>query len=678
MFIGFFINIFYPLIGITTPISIIPLTVTVSFVVLFLCGLCYIVDKDHSDPSFLYVNDMFSIPSLFLFLIPIWTIIGTYLMNFYNNNTLLIIVISLISLIIVLVSFDRIPSNLYPLAIFTASLSLLLHNSLRFMYIFGWDVQIEYYFANKVISNSIWDPNIFSNVNAMLSIVILVPIYSIMSDMSLIWIFKIIYPAIFSFTPVGLYLVFKKQTTDKIAFMSAFFFVSVFIFYTEMLQLARQQIAEYFFMLTVLLIVQNRNNTPNRILLILFSSSIIFSHYGLSYILLGSIICSLVLLLIFAKYLGNLSKNNIINSTFPQLFTVILVAWYIYTSNSSAFYSIINIFDNIANNFISDFLNPDKAQGIYILTKETTTQLHQFYKYMHIFTQLCITIGLFYMITEKSKKYFKFSNEYLSLCAVFYLILVAGIVVPNFANSLNTSRLYQITLILLAPFCIIGGILIINVLSTITTISQRNYNIANVKELSNGNSIFVEVISNKKCGELDVKLQKIRNFVLPGFDIHTCKNITTPLKILSIFLLIFLLFNTGWIYEIAGDSPTSFSLNNTIDGPKFSEQEVTGKEWLYQVYPFKENKTSYIYADYYRFLLLRTSFGYIPTVLSVNSNDTANNSYIYYSTFNIVNNEVVLCDKSDANVIPKYYPSEKFIIAKNEIYNNGGAKIYKS
>ena len=235
MFMGFFMNMCYPAIGIKNPISTIMLTISVSFLVLLLSALCYLFDRNFSDFDSIFQNVVFSIPSLFLCLIPLLTIIGVYIMNLYNNNSLLLTVILLISSVIVLVILDFIPKNLYPLAIFVTSISLLFHSSLISMYITGWDIQFEYYEASKVINNSIWNPGIFSNINAMLSIVMIAPIYSILSNLSITWVFKIIYPAIFSLVPVGLYLIFKKQTDYKIAFMSVFFFMSVFTYYTEML-----------------------------------------------------------------------------------------------------------------------------------------------------------------------------------------------------------------------------------------------------------------------------------------------------------------------------------------------------------------------------------------------------------------------------------------------------------
>lgn len=632
MLVGFFMNTFYPLIGINKPISTISLTVTVSFIVLLLCNLCYLIDRNFSDPNYLNLNEVFSVPNLFLYLIPMLTIIGTYLMNFYNDNSLLMIVIFLISLIVIFVFFGRIPSSSYSLAIFITSFSLLFHNSLISMHISGWDIQYEYYLANKVITNYLWNMNIFSNTNAMLSIVVLAPIYSIIPNLDLTWVFKVVYPALFSLMPLGLYLIFKRQTTDKIAFMAVFFFISFLVFYTEMLQLARQQIAEYFFMLIMLLIIENRHDVSHHLLLIFFSFSVIVSHYGLSYICLGSIICSLLLLALYQKRLDNSSLNNTINFTFTLLFTSFLVAWYMHISSSSALYTIVHLVNNIAENFIMDFLNPDAAQGLYIISKNTVTPLHGLAKIMHIFTQLCISISLaivfYYVITKKSIKYLKFNNEYLSLCVVFYLILIAAIAVPNFSSALNTSRLYHITLLLLAPFCVIGGIMLLN-------------------------TFF------KRVPQLNIKE---KNAVI--------------LKILSIFFTIFLLFNTGWVYEIAGDSPISFSLNNKFDYPKFNDRDVAGKEWLYQVGRIEENN-GYIYADNYRWLLFLSWFGrnnlsVLPEAIDQISRD----SYIYFSTYNTFKGEILVFHQTGVNGFSEYVNSSLYIASKNHIYNNGGAKIY--
>lgn len=646
MLIGFLMSIYYPLLGITGPITIIPLLITVSFIVLVLCSLCYIIDKDFSDPNSLYLNNKFSVPSLFLLLIPILTIIGTYLMNFYENNSLLMIIIFLLSLIIILVSLDIIPGNLYPLAIFTTSFSLLFHESLISKYIFGWDIQIEYYFANRIISQLIWNPTTYSDINAMLSIVVLAPFYSILANLDLTWVFKIVYPALFSLMPLGLYLCFKKQTTDKIAFMAVFAFISFNGFYTVMLQLARQQIAEYFFVLIILVIIQNKYDVSNRILLILFSYSLIVSHYGLSYIFIISFICSLLLLLLYEKYSNKFAQSNLITFSFILSSSILLFAWYIHISSSSPFEHFIELLENIAISFLSDLFNPDKTESLYIISKPATTFLHGLEKYMHLLIQLYISVGLFYtvfyMLKNKSRKYLEFNNQYLFSCVTFFLMLIAAVLVPVFSSSLNTSRLYQIGLILLTPFSVIGGIIILKALS----------------------KIILKFLPKK------------------DLQLNTKKESTLPIKILSLFFALFLLFNTGWIYEIAADTPTSISLNNTLDYPKFNDKDNAGKEWLYKEGYFEGNKGT-IYADSFRIMLLANLFSQnidFPTVSIIPSSISNMNrrSYIYFSTYNIDKNKILISQQKGVNTVIDYVNLDTYIHLKNQIYNNGGSQIYCS
>lgn len=626
MFTGLFINGVYPLIGISNPISTIPLVTTISFVVLLLCVICFIVDGNFSAPSYFDLNRLFSIPALFLFLIPWLTILGTYMLNFYDSNLLLLIVLFVIPLIAISVALDRIPNSLYPLAIFVISISLLLHTSLRSMYIFGWDIQSEYYSAHAVIANSRWDSTLYSNINGMLSVVILPPIYSVLSGLSLTWTFKVIYPIIYSLLPLGLYRIFRTQTNDKIAFMSAFFFMSFFVFYTEMLQLVRQQIAEIFLMLILLLMIEYKHTVPYRTLLIVFGFSMIVSHYGTSYIVMISIIVSLILFLFYTKFFKNIHENHkCINSSLVLLLATFLTGWYLYVARSSLLDTFIYIIDNVVTSLINDFMNPEKAQGLSIIVRKANTPLHQLAKVFHIITQALISIGLAYVLSKVFlRKESRFNEEYLSLSAAFFIFLLGAIAVPNLASSFNTSRLYHITLIPLAAFCIIGGLFTFDIFSKIFRL-----NIQNSKDKS--------------------------------------------IKILSVFFSIFLLFNSGWAYELAHDEPTSFALNSKFDYPISSERDIIGKDWLCQKFVVKDNSHPAIFADNYRFCFFASSLDkrYFA-VFPENVSDLPNDIYYYFSDFNTLNNKVRVND------IPTYVNQSYFVALKYKIYNNGGSEIYST
>lgn len=645
MFIGLFMNTLYPYLGISKPISLFSLILTLTIATIVLCILAYERDKDFSNFTYLNTKSLLSPPALFLILLPFFAIFGTYLINFYHNNILLMILIPVIALIPILIAFNKfIPRNLYPLAVFAIAISLLFHTSLISMYIWGWDIHHEYYFSNLVMKNSIWDSTVPTNTNAMLSIVMLAPIYSLILGMSLTWVFKIIYPFLFALVPLGLYLVFQKQTSDKIAFLACFFFVSLFTFYTEMLQLARQQIAELFLVLLILTMINKKiSRRKQTVLLVIFGASLAVSHYGLSYIYMFSLIAVWLVLILtenpairrlkgnfyvklnkrINRIANNLSSNHrTITLPFVLIFVVFTLAWYMYISSSSAFYTGVHIGNHIATSIWTEFLNPKATQGLNILTTETSSPLHEVCKYWHLASQFFIVVGILALVL-KLRETAKFEKEYGTFSLVNFIICFAGIAVPYFASSLNTSRLYQITLIFLAPFCVIGGITVFKVLSRAVKASW------------------------------------------------TKQHVKSSLQVLSVFLAIFLLFNSGWVYEIANDIPTSFSLDTTIDYPRFNDQEVSGAKWLYSV-----KNSSLIYADGLRWLLLG-SFGWGQvTSFPVKIDKIHKDSYIYLGKFNVINESVLVAYKEKAVGMSFYISNSVIINDRDKIYANGGSQVY--
>lgn len=624
MFTGFFINTVYPFFGITRPISTLPLTVSLSLVIL---GLCIISKFSNNEGIFklpsINLNDFLSVPVLFLCVIPFLSIFGTYLVNFHKNNVLLMFMIFLIVLIVVLIGYDKfISPRLYPFTIFVITISLLFHNSLISNYIWGWDIHSEYYLSNLVINNSTWDSSISSNVNAMLSVVIFTPIFSIFSGMDIIWIFKIIYPLIFSLVPLGMYEIIRKQTqSEKISFLSVFFFISLFVFYTEMLQLVRQQIAELYVVLILLLIVDsNIKDVSKSIMLILFGFSIIVSHYGLSYIFMGSLIALKGLIFLDSQIYHKEIKEQRINRTFVLLFVTFAISWYLYISSSSALNTVVLIADHIISSIATDFLNPQSAQGLSIIIMNTMSPLQSLNKYIHIITQFFISVGIFDLLIRKNNM--NFNKEYFILCILYFALLIASIAVPYLGSSLNVSRLYQISLIFLAPFCIIGGIVFLKISTSL---------------------IKITLINNYK---------------------------KEYMKLLSLFLVGFLLLNTGFMYEVTDDDQkTSISLSNVSDYPYFNEQEIICANWL------SNKNTNPAYADNYRSLLLRGIMWGEYNVLQKHLPSIPKNSNVFIGTYNILTNRILVPSEVSTNNV-EYVDIKIFTNSREKIYENGGAQVY--
>jgi uncharacterized membrane protein len=628
MSIGFLMNIFYPLIGLEKPIGLLYLIITLFLFVITLIIITYIRDKKFSKPSHINIRELQSPKTAFICVIPFLTIFGTYLVNNNQNNLLLMIMVLLIGLIVILVAFDKISKNFYPFILFIISLSLLFHTSLISQYLWGWDIHHEYYLANLVLENSLWNMDISFNTNAMLSIVMLAPIISKIADIGLIWVFKIVYPLIFSLVPLGLYLIFKKQMNSKIAFLSVFFFISIFTFFGEMNQLARQQIAEFFLVLVILLITNKSiNKIKKSLLTIIFAISIIVSHYGLSYIFMLSLVGVYFLIIIGnkLKYRSFMSKfktiipKNSINPSFVFLFIIFAIAWYMYISDSSIFNNVIRIGNQIIGSIYTDFLNPDASQGAAILLTNVSTPIREIPKNLNFIFQFFILFGLISTFFKLQKT--KFNIEFFLFSLLNLIILILSIILPFFASALNITRIYHISLLFLSPFSIIGGL------------------------------EFFKIIAKK--------------FNMP----KTKRVYANSLKILSIMLVVLFLFYTGFIYEITNESPTSISLSK-IDYPLFHDSEFHSSAWLNNV-----EVGNTIYADEYRKLLF-SRFGK-GNAVSFKENFWINpDSYIFFGKHNIIKNQILIPISSNSFSNRTYVEFYTLIENKNKIYDNNNSEIY--
>lgn len=645
MFTGAFMNAVFPSLGISGPISTMPLVITIGAIILTLCVICYMIDRDFQDPNFIDLKDVSSPAVLFLCLIPFLAIFGTYAANFYHTNSILLLTIALIPVIAALIGLDMfISSKMFPFAVLLIAISLVFHSSLISMYVWGWDINIELYLTSFVKMHSIWDPAIPSICNGMLSLVMLAPIYSIISDLSLTWVFKIIYPFLFSLVPLALYRVFQKQTDDKIAFVSCLFFVSFNIFYTEMLQLARQQIAELFLVLLILLMIDKHMNKSKRsFLIIIFSISLATSHYGLSYIFMLCLIPAWIMLVLAEnptirnlknKYLPNFgresdelalnpnhlkSEDRSINYAFVLLFVIFTLMWYMFVSDSSAFNAIASVVKHIISSISTDFLDPDSAQGLKLaLTPRKTLLLNRINQAINYLNQIFIIIGGIVLLLKSQA--IKFEREYISFAELNLGLCFAGVSVPFFASALNMTRLYHIVLIFLAPICVIGGI------------------------------VFIRGV---------IKLVGIT---------WTDRHMSISIKILSIYFVIFFLYQSGMVLGLTeGFSSSLLVYNSSIDFPRFNDREVSGAAWINNV-----RGDQIVFADPYRSLLL-SSFARDKLGLS-----EFNDSYVYLGTFNIMTGSIMKTSRKKATSTISFVPYNSLIDNRDMIYSNGGASVFHS
>lgn len=643
MIFGALLNILGPRLHLSQPLSLMPIAVGI-FSLTF-CLTVIAISKDSRSIEAELPLDLFSFNRSALFsqililsLLPVLSILGTHLVNINKNNIILIIMIILICLIILSIAFcNKMPKYIYCFIIFFVAISLLFHNSLISEYIWGWDIHLEYALLNEVIRDSYWDFAREGSLSGMLSITVLPAIYIDVLGISLENVFKIMFIFWFSLVPIGLYEVYRTQIDHRLAFLSTTYFMSLFSFYLQMPTLARQELAEFFFVLILLLLFC----TPGipifkrKMLLILFSFSLISSHYGLTYIF---IIYLIIFYLIMKPVLK--VKNPFFSKTFILFFITTVFLWYSSTTSGTLFDHIVNILENCILNIQRDIFATTTVNIItserYHPTEIVTKNLYFLSIMLMLIGFISVSLSILHInyIKKISPSTKGFSREYLGLSLACFCVLSATIFTSR--GSLDTNRLFQISSIIISPFCVCGLVIIVDAIC---------YNIL------------------RPINRLDISL-----------------------KVFSIFIVIFLLFNISLMSELIKDYPHSISLSQSrlnqygpLERASFYniynvfEQDVYGVAYLSK--NLDHNSPYSLYADYIGFhpLVGYGGFSQFRVQGLKKGVKFEPNSYIFLGKPNIADNLMLVAFINKPFLTSDIY---RLIYSKNKVYSNGACEVY--
>lgn len=627
MLIGLAVNELCPLVGVSKPLSQVPLMVVINSAILFMSALACLQNKEFSFTVTQNLKFHFSI--LPLLGLPTLSVIGAILVNASGNNLILLLMMIVISMLFAIgVLFKKLlPPKLYPLLVFMVAISLLYHTGLISNYIMGTDIHHEYFIFKATENNAHWSSAIayqdmlYGRMNAMLSVTILPTIYSSLLHMDATQVLKILYPLIFSFVPLGLYQIWQPGVGKKYALISAFLFMAQVTFYNEMPGLNRQMVAELFLVLLFLVILSEKIKPFNKMVFsVIFGASLIVSHYSVSVIFLF-LISVVWIYLISIKW-----RSKKMNAAMVLVFFTMMFAWDIYTSNAAAFDSMLT-YGNRVYNQMGQFFNlesrgPTVLRGLGMEAPPSIwNMISRMFAYL---TEFLIVVGFIALIMRRAK--IRFDRESVTFTSFAMALLVMLIIVPGFAETLNMTRFYHLLLFFLAPLCALGL------------------------------EVIVKFVTKRKT------------------------ELVISILVLAI-LIPYFLFQTSFMYEVTGSEAWSASLSKyRIDslllyGPYgyVDEQSVFGARWMSENIDVRHVE---IYADKVSRGRVLTSYGMIyggdVTVLS-NTTLVAPNGALYLSKLNVVYGKII--GKNDVWNSSELSPLFDDI---NKVYSNGGCEIYVS
>jgi len=571
-----------------------------------------------------------SIVSVLLLSIPILSIIGAIQVNIYETNLILLAVIILLSFIFAVSTISKHSSlqKLYPLIIFIIALSLLYHGSFISSYPISYnsDLARELFICKNTLNNAYWNSSApygdarYGRVHSMLSVTVLPVIYSNLLNLESTWVFKVIYPTIFSLVPLGLYILWKEKFGNKVAFISAFLFLSNATFYSELLGLNRQMIAELFFVLLLCIILNNKMKTRNKIIcFILISFALITSHYAIAEIFMFFISFSLIFLIITKKFSRKITVSMVV------LFFVLMFSWYLYTAHASTFESFVSYCDYVYNS-LKDIFNPEAREPEVLrgLGLEPPPTIWNAISRSFAYTiEFLIVIGFISLITKRMQKKINLDDESFAFILIAIVFLALLILIPGLSMTMNMTRFYHILLFIIAPLSVIGADFLTRLFK------QKNEFLASV--------------------------------------------------LIVIVFVPYFLFQTGFVYEIVSNESWSLPLS-VHRMPAYKSRGflgyVDGRD-IFCAYWLKTNvnaQNTMIYADISSIDYVLFAYGMIPKeeMLVLNNVTTINShSVIYLSRLNTVDNTII-----GLNYI---WNTTDFLFRKDisKIYANGVSEIYK-
>ena len=626
MFIGVLINFFYPLIGISKPISEAPLVITITIVVLSLVLILYLRDREYSQSLFINIDQVFSPQSLFLCLLPFLAIFGTYLLNFYDNNSLLLLLLTILSVMPVIVISDKFPSTLYPFAIWTSTLALLFHWSLSTAYLPISDGILEYHFSDLVFKNHVCFSTYPVSANSLPSVTIIPPIFCIVAKINLTWFYKIGVPVFASLVPVVLYLLYKEIINDKIGILASLFFSYWHLFFTWIAMSAAKGIGYLFLALSLSsLFTANLSELRSKVVLIIFSTALVLSHYGSSYFFL---------LFLFASYCIYLirKENPRVELLFLVLYVVISFSWYMYNTDSIVFKTLVRLGHHMVNELLS--LSLKGSYTLEYLTRELPITL-EITKYLYYISYLLIGIGLLIFVVRPRSRDEKLSETtkiFTFLSIAFYPFPSLSLL-PSFSRIIAFDRVVHTLLFLLAPYCIVGA-----------------------------------------------------EYLLKAFKFGYNASKGKVSRAAAVFLVIFITFNSGIVSDlIVKDYFLSCAINrkealeygsienkNYCYGKFLSTYDVVGAIWLSN---YRGNMT--VYGDF-RAIYPLVSYGGLwwgENFVCIKENlEFKADSLLFLRYSNIVDGIISTDIKS--SIWFNASTLDLLISAKDKIYHNGGCEIY--
>jgi len=411
----------------------------------------------------------------------------------------------------ILAAFNKINIKAFPYIIFTLGLAFLYQTTLISSNLIGTDIHTEYYFYLNALGG--WDTTIPHAYNTAFGTTVIAPLLTKYLGLSGLFIYKALYPLCFSFVPVILYHVYKRQFDNKVAFLGCMIFITLPTYLLELIGLPRQMLGELMLALCMLLVINQPIKKKWLIpLLIICGVFCYLFHYVMGVVVLllfaGCLVTMVAIKFIRRKIafqdikfpLKWMAAALVIPAIIGGVYYCAIADGVVAKSFGSSLFWLKYRMEAVTNNEYNEYIEvtttsepPETTtdnlptsnteityttDGGYFSTQEPLIRtalgldfaeasiVGKGFRILQYAMQLSVIVGCIWLAVNRRKV----SVEYIGFAFSSVVLLAACILLPRLSNIINATRFYHIALFSLSPLAIIGMQVIFRNLKTAVVI----------------------------------------------------------------------------------------------------------------------------------------------------------------------------------------------------------------
>jgi uncharacterized membrane protein len=226
-----------------------------------------------------------------------------------------------------------IPAELRPFAVWSVALAVQFQTTLVTDHIWGWDVHFQYRTADLIYGAGLWGPSGAAPSGSLLVTTFLPAVASFVTDLELVWVYKLLLPCLVAFLPVGVYHLGTLQFDDEwVATLAPFALVFYYGYFKFMP--GKQMLAQLFFVLALVVTFDDSvEGVGKRALAVTFAGVMVLAHYVVSLAFVVFLAATVVSVAV-ARRVGLVDRvrADVVRPTFVALVGVGWVGWYGFSS----------------------------------------------------------------------------------------------------------------------------------------------------------------------------------------------------------------------------------------------------------------------------------------------------------------------------------------------------------